>query len=60
MAFFRNVSTTLDPIWDISLDLGELVHGGPQAGSDDIKTLEDCLDRLLMNKTGIIAAFSVS
>lgn len=35
-----NVSTTIDPFWDISLDLGEVSHGcGPPT------TLVDCLTR---------------
>lgn len=36
----KGVSTTIDPFWDISLDLGETAHGGITP-----KTLIDCLER---------------
>lgn len=36
----KGVSTTIDPFWDISLDLGETTHGGVTP-----KTLIDCLER---------------
>ncbi|XP_067613180.1 ubiquitin carboxyl-terminal hydrolase nonstop [Eurosta solidaginis] len=36
----KGVSTTIDPFWDISLDLGETAHGGATP-----KTLIDCLER---------------
>ncbi|XP_014099926.1 ubiquitin carboxyl-terminal hydrolase nonstop [Bactrocera oleae] len=36
----KGVSTTIDPFWDISLDLGETAHGGSTP-----KTLIDCLER---------------
>uniref|UniRef100_A0A1B0BKB3 Ubiquitin carboxyl-terminal hydrolase n=3 Tax=Glossina TaxID=7393 RepID=A0A1B0BKB3_9MUSC len=36
----KGVSTTIDPFWDISLDLGETAHGGATP-----KSLIDCLER---------------
>ncbi|XP_037933651.1 ubiquitin carboxyl-terminal hydrolase nonstop-like [Teleopsis dalmanni] len=36
----KGVSTTIDPFWDISLDLGEAEHGGASP-----KTLIECLER---------------
>lgn len=36
----NGVSTTIDPFWDISLDLGETAHGGTTP-----KSLIDCLER---------------
>lgn len=39
----KNVSTTIDPFWDISLDLGEV-----QPGSGPPKSLSECLERFTL------------
>ena len=41
------MSTTIDPFWDISLDLGLNLYAAAQSDSknDEPKTLVDCLER---------------
>ena len=43
--FCRNVSTTIDPFWDISLDLGSSCHSSQPSSSSTPKSLHDCLER---------------
>lgn len=39
------VSTTIDPFWDISLDLGPCPYGNSKADKTVPTSLADCLDR---------------
>ena len=41
----RNVSTTIDPFWDISLDLGSSSSSQSSSSSSTPKSLHDCLER---------------
>jgi len=43
----NNVSTTIDPFWDISLDLGSNLYASTQLDNknEEPKTLVDCLER---------------
>lgn len=45
--FCKNVSTTIDPFWDISLDLGSSSSSHHQSSSSSLtpKSLHDCLER---------------
>ena len=43
---FSGVSTTIDPFWDISLDLGPCPYSGKKADQNTIpSSLTDCLER---------------
>lgn len=42
---FSGVSTTIDPFWDISLDLGPCPYSNSKADKTVPTSLADCLDR---------------
>lgn len=42
---FSGVSTTIDPFWDISLDLGPCPYGSGKADKTVPSSLADCLER---------------